>query len=609
MRPHLGGPAIKLASAFATLVALVVTTLMPVIAHAGFRGAFDPLTVDSRIWNRYQSPVFRPLPEEDGIEFYFAFTTRSPVPGREASREIWLHQNISRAGSALGDIEEARQPLLRDLTARISYLDPAWSPDGRFLAYVQTDPVGANMAIYVQEFEVSDDIFEAVTPVGDPILVVPSTPSASTRHPNWSPDGNSLTFDSTRSGITFDIYTVTVFPAVGPLVRRTFDDTRAEQSPAWSPDGDRIAYETNYFGPAAIAIVDLTTPSPHAWKFAEVNAAPVNHFSPSWSSDGQSIYYHAPKNEDPIQLSDIWKLDLSTGAKCAISMDNTDDSEVDVSRYTQTSPDGIEFNYFLFTGMAGYPTYLGPNTWRGELVYNCVLPLKMGVSFKPNPFQLGGPEETVIATLSFPPETVAAGYQCSSTDGPREGVRMRATILPSPTMEGLIPLTTEEDGPIPVFTDRIQSGKRVIDVTWDRAEFEDFIRERGIFGDHVPVRVDAYSNGVGRTFRGFAYIKVVPDATVTANGVVLQQNAPNPFNPETTIHFTTGSAGAVAVRIFNARGELVRALASQWYAKGLHAVTWDGRDGHGHDAPSGVYYAKASNASGTQDRIKMTLLR
>ncbi len=287
-----------------------------------------------------------------------------------------------------------------------------------------------------------------------------------------------------------------------------------------------------------------------------------------------------------------------------------DDSEPDVSRHMQRTPDGIEFNYFLFTSMAGAPAYQGPNTWRAEMIFNCLLPLKMGVKLKPDPFRLGGPEETVTTTLSFPPETNAAGYQCSSTDGPREGVRMRATLVPSPTMEGLLPLTTEESGGvIPVFTDRVQAGTRLIDVSWDRAEFEDLIRARGIYGDHVPVPVEAYSNGVGRTFRGIAYIKVIPEEAIATQAVALQQNAPNPFNPETTIRFTTGSEGVVTVRIFNVRGQMVRVLAKQWYPQGSHAVAWDGKDGRSHDVPSGIYYAQASNASGTQDRIKMTLLR
>jgi hypothetical protein len=602
----------RTAPAFAALGFIVGSTLCPPGAHAGFRGAFDPLTVDSNVLHRYESPALRPQPEAGGVELYFAFTTRSPIMGREASRQIWLHRNVARAGSAFGDPAEARQPLLLDPTASVSYLDPAWSPDGRFLAYVRTDAIGSNMSIYVQEFTLSDDIFEAVTPVGDPILVVPSAVNASTRHPDWSPDGGSLTFDSTISGMSYDLYTVTVFPSVGSLVRRTFDDTLAEQNPAWSPDGNRIAYQTNIVGPSLIAILDLTTPSPHSWTFAERYSQPVNHSGPSWSSDGRSIYYHAPRKEDPEQLPDIWKLDLSSQAKCGITIDLTADSEVEVSRFLQTSPDGIDFNYFLFTSMAGVPFFMGPHTWRGEFIYTCFPPLSMGVKVKPNPLRIGGPGTTVVTTtLSFPPETIAAGYQCSSTDGPLEGVRMRATILPSPTLGGgLLPLTEPlSGGVIPMFADRTQGGARQIEVSWDRAQVESVLTRQGIFGDHVPIQIDAYSNLVGRTFRGFAYIRVVPEATASATAVTLEQNAPNPFNPSTVIRFATEADDRVAVRIFNVRGELVRAFAERWLPQGSHSIGWDGRNDRGQDVPSGIYYAQASSSSGARDRIKMTLLR
>ncbi|HEY6221531.1 MAG TPA: hypothetical protein VIX13_03245, partial [Candidatus Eisenbacteria bacterium] len=110
------------ALAFAALGFLVASSLSPNGARAGYRGAFDPLTVDSKIWNRYESPALRPQPEAGGVELYFAFTTRSQTVGREACRQIWLHRNISRAGLALGDVEEARQPLLLDPTAHISYM-------------------------------------------------------------------------------------------------------------------------------------------------------------------------------------------------------------------------------------------------------------------------------------------------------------------------------------------------------------------------------------------------------------------------------------------------------------------------------------------------------
>src|SRR5206468_12160248 len=127
---------------------------------------------------------------------------------------------------------------------------------------------------------------------------------------------------------------------------------------------------------------------------------------------------------------------------------------VDVSRVMRTSPDGISFNYFLFTSMAGFPSFVGPNVWRGEFIYNCFTPLAMAVKVKPNPLRIGGPgPTTVTVTLTFPPETIAAGYQCSSTDGPLEGVRMRNTIIPSPTLGagfgvggGLLPLTDPLSG-------------------------------------------------------------------------------------------------------------------------------------------------------------------
>ena len=588
------------------LVALgLLSVFASVPADAGFRGSFDPITIDSQIFNRCETGTWRPLPATDGVERFFCFTTRSSVPGKEGTREIWLHRNVARAGVNM-PLSEARVPMLRDVTGMVSYLDPAWSMDGRFLAYVETNFFGLSPAIYVQEYMVSESIAEAATPVGDRILVVPGDPSVSLRRPDWSPDGRSLAFESTASGLSFDIYTIEVFPAVGTPTRRTFDDRFAEQAPTYNPDGNRIAFMTNMFGPACIAIAELETPSPHVITLAEVNPAPVFHGSPDWSSDGKKIYYHAPKAENENELPDIWMLNLETKAKCSIAVDaSSAESDPDVSSYLHETVDGIPFNYFLFTSMQG-----GPHVWRGQHIWNCVTPLPMGVQIQPN--KPGSSAGKMTVTLTFPDETIAAGYQCSSFDGPREGVKLRLNFVPSPTMEDLLPIGDPATGNVfPIFADRRIGGKHAIDVSWDRAAVEELLRSHGFVGRNVPLVFEAYSNVAGRRFRGFAYPKLNPTAAPGPTPeLTLRQNTPNPIRKDgTSITFTTQVGGRVAVRVYNARGQLIRALTDSHFPAGTHRLVWDGRDDQGREAPSGTYYARAATETRTEARVKMVLIR
>jgi len=68
-------------------------------------------------------------------------------------------------------------------------------------------------------------------------------------------------------------------------------------------------------------------------------------------------------------------------------------------------------------------------------------------------------------------------------------------------------------------------------------------------------------------------------------------NAPNPFNPTTTIEFLVpaGVHENYSLNVYDAQGRLVRQLGSGVPAPGLQRVVWDGRTEAGSPAPSGLY--------------------
>ena len=89
----------------------------------------------------------------------------------------------------------------------------------------------------------------------------------------------------------------------------------------------------------------------------------------------------------------------------------------------------------------------------------------------------------------------------------------------------------------------------------------------------------------------------------------LHQNAPNPFNPVTTIEFAVPHAGRVVLRIYDAKGQVVRTLLDTEFAGPAQSkASWDGRDDAGRVLPSGVYFYKLENGSDVASR-KMLLLK
>ncbi len=90
--------------------------------------------------------------------------------------------------------------------------------------------------------------------------------------------------------------------------------------------------------------------------------------------------------------------------------------------------------------------------------------------------------------------------------------------------------------------------------------------------------------------------------------LILHQNAPNPFNPETTISFSIPQDGMAKLEVYNIRGQKVRTLLNRHMKKGEHKTVWNGLDDMGKASASGNYLYKLQVSDKIYTR-KMLLLK
>jgi hypothetical protein len=89
----------------------------------------------------------------------------------------------------------------------------------------------------------------------------------------------------------------------------------------------------------------------------------------------------------------------------------------------------------------------------------------------------------------------------------------------------------------------------------------------------------------------------------------LHPNAPNPFNPMTTIRYDVPAGGGeVMLRIYDVRGRLVRTLVDGMQSPGEKRTVWYGRDNQGNSVATGMYFYRMT-APGFEMTKKMVLLQ
>ena len=141
----------------------------------------------------------------------------------------------------------AREPNNTDLLqvdqGQSDVLSPAWSPDGRYLAYVEAPREEMPRRIMLYDFE---------TGQAGPYPGIPD----GAYDPAWSPDGSMLAFAAPQDGAT-DIWMI-AGPASNGMPQRLTELGRA-RAPAWAPDGGSVAFLNVGDDSTDLYVVELET--------------------------------------------------------------------------------------------------------------------------------------------------------------------------------------------------------------------------------------------------------------------------------------------------------------------------------------------------------------
>jgi TolB protein len=198
-------------------------------------------------------PEYDAVWSPDGARLAFSFDKTAPNQG---DIEVYT---VTSDGKNL-------QPVAKS-EGKLSHEEwPAWSPDGKWIAYTSTRD--DNQELYLA----GPDGSEKRRLTNDPALDA---------HPSWSPDNRRIAFATDRWG---DLELAVLDVDSGQVTRLT-ESPGLDDYPAWSPDGRSIAFTSNRDRNLEIYTIDADGGNPRS-----ITRSPSLENFPTWTPDGRLTF-------------------------------------------------------------------------------------------------------------------------------------------------------------------------------------------------------------------------------------------------------------------------------------------------------------------------------
>lgn len=193
-----------------------------------------------------------------------------------------------------------------------------WSPDGKWLA-VGAQTEGLSSGLFVVAADGSGATKE----------LTENNKRIDASGPNWSPDSQTVAFESNEHGS----YQIGLWEIETGAVTWLTQDEWDTNQPHYSPDGTRIAFVSNHDANLNLATITLADKAIHYYQIMR-----GVYSSPQWSPDGDTLVF---RYSGPRSPNDLWLLSLGNGTRKQI---------------TDLLPSSIERNYLVEPSVVRYPS-------------------------------------------------------------------------------------------------------------------------------------------------------------------------------------------------------------------------------------------------------------